>query len=239
MVILNISCVSYNKVRYFTDIDEISEPASNPLENKRIAPYDNLFVKVLSTDEQTARILNFSEGAASGTPSSIIGYPVDEKGNINFPFVGDINVAGLTTEEAASKIGTSLEGYIRNSSIIVRFVDNKISVLGEVERQGSYNFSQEKINIYEALALGGGLTEYGDRRNVVLIRQEGNKITHYKINLSDSKVASKDYYYILPNDVIVVEPMKAITKRYTSIDFQTVLTTITAFATLYLLSRQQ
>jgi polysaccharide export outer membrane protein len=229
-VFFNLSCVPFNRVRYFTDIDEIQDPTVNPIESKKIMPSDNLFIRVLSTDEQASRIFNLSDDASSG-----MGYTVDEKGNIDFPFVGKINVAGLTTEQCIVKIHDSLNQYISNSSVIVRFVDNRISILGEVQRQGSYTFNKEKLNIYEALSLGGGLTLYGDRSNVILIRQEGNKILHYRINLSDSKVANKDYYYILSNDVIVVEPMRAVTRIYSNIDFQVIVTTITTIVTLYIL----
>lgn len=107
--------------------------------------------------------------------------------------------------------------------------------MGEVQRQGVFPFSQDKINIYEALALGGGLTRYGDRKNIMLIRQESDKIIHYKLNLSDSKIAGKDYYYIMNNDVIVVEPMKAISWSYNNITFTTVLSTLATFLSLYVL----
>ena len=96
-----------------------------------------------------------------------------------------------------------------------------------MQQQGVYAFSQDKLNIYEALALGGGLTRYGNRKNIILIRQEGERIMHHKLNLSDSKIASKDYYYILPNDVIVVEPLSSISSSYPNITFTTLLSAIT------------
>ena len=114
-----------------------------------------------------------------------------------------------------------------NTTITVKFIDNQISVLGEVQRQGVYSFSQDKLNIYEALALGGGITRYGNRKNIILIRQEGDRIMHHKLNLSDSKIASKDYYYVLPNDVIVVEPLKSISTSYSNITLYNNITSIT------------
>ncbi len=110
-----------------------------------------------------------------------------------------------------------------------------MSLLGEVQQQGVYTFSQDKLNIYEALALGGGITRYGNRKNVILIRQEGDKIMHHKLNLSDSKIASKDFYYILPNDVIVVEPLKSISTSYQNITYTTILTSITTLVAVLLL----
>ena len=166
--------------------------------------------------------------------SSIIGYLVDEAGNVNFPFIGNINVLGLTTAQAGEKIQKAMSDYVSNTSIIVKYVDSQVTVMGEVQRQGVFSFTQDKLNIYEALGLGGGLTRYGDRKNVILIRHEGEKVMHYRLNLSDSKIATKDYYYILPNDVIIVEPLNAISTSYSNITFTTVLSSITTLIAVLL-----
>src|SRR5450759_1200939 len=170
----------------------------------------------------------------NSTNNGVIGYLVDEAGNINFPFVGNINVISLTTAQAAIKIQKALSDYVSNTSIIVKYIDNQITVMGEVQRQGVFPFTQDKLTIYEALGLGGGLTRYGDRKNIILIRNEREKIMHYRLNLSDSKIAGKDYYYILPNDVIVVEPLKAISSSYSNITFTTVLSSITTLIAIML-----
>jgi polysaccharide export outer membrane protein len=106
--------------------------------------------------------------------------------------------------------------------------------LGEVKQQGVFPFIQDKLNIYEALGLGGGLTQYGDRKKIILIRNEGPKIMHYRLDLSDSKIAGKDYYYILPNDVIVVEPLKALSSSYQNITYTTILSSITTLIAVLL-----
>jgi polysaccharide export outer membrane protein len=232
-----ISCVPAKKLSYFNDIADLKDPLANPKIQKVIMPFDRLYIRVLSIDPQTSQIFNFSEDSRYDLSGSIVGYLVNEAGDVNFPFVGNINVSNLTTAQAATKIQTSLNEYVPNTSVVVKLIDNKISVLGEVNRQGSYSFSQEKINIYEALSLGGGLTRYGNRKNVILIRQEGDKIMHHKLDLSDSKIASKDFYYVLPNDVIVVEPLKSISTNYQNNTVSTLLsavTTLVAVLALYL-----
>jgi len=233
IMVFAISCVPVNKLSYFNDIDELGQPAVNPKIQKTIMPFDRLYIKVLSTDPQTNQIFNFSDEVRYGD-SNIIGYPVNEAGDINFPFVGKINVGSLTTSQAATKVQNALNEYVANTAIIIKFIDNKISVLGEVQDQGVFAFSQDKLNIYEALALGGGLTRYGNRNKIILIRQEGEKIIHHKLNLSDSKIASKDYYYILPNDVIVVEPLKSVSTSYQNITYQTILSSITTLIAVLL-----
>ncbi len=230
LIVFAVSCVPMEKVSYFNDINEIEEPIANPRTQKVIMPFDRLYIKVISIDMPTNQIFNSTDEmrtASYGTSSGLLGYLVDEQGNVNFPFVGNINVASLTTSQAADKIQKALSDYVANTSVIVKFVDNQITVMGEVNRQGVYPFIQDKLNIYEALGLGGGITRYGNRKSVIVIRNVDDKIIHYKLNLSDSKIASRNYYYILPNDVIIVEPLKDISTSYSNITYTTLLSTIT------------
>jgi polysaccharide export outer membrane protein len=229
---LTFSCVPTKKLSYFTDINEIEEPVANPKIQKQIMPFDRLYIRVLSTDANTRQIFNFTEDTRYDQSGAIMGYLVDDKGNINFPFVGSINVGNLTTAQASAKIQAALNDYVVNTSIVVKIVDSKVSLLGEVQNQGTFSFSQEKLTIYEALALGGGMTRYGNRKNVILIRQEGDKIMHHKLNLSDSKIASNDYYYILPNDIIVVEPLKSVSTSYANNTFSLLLSSVTTLTSL-------
>lgn len=235
ITLLVVSCVPINQLRYFNDLDKVKEPQVNPRNQKLIMPFDKLFIKVLSIDPQTSQIFNSTEEMMYGNGNNgVIGYLVDEAGNINFPFVGNINVVSLTTTQAAEKIQKALSDYVTNTSIIVKYIDNQITVIGEVQRQGVYSFTQDKLNIYEAIGLGGGLTRYGNRKNIILIRNQGDNVVHYQLDLSDSMIADKAYYYILPNDVIVVEPLKAVSSSYSNITFTTVLTSITTLIAVLL-----
>jgi polysaccharide biosynthesis/export protein len=229
------SCVPTKQLSYFNDIDELEKPVVNPKTQKTILPFDRLYIRILSIDPETRQIFTYPEEARySSSSNSMIGYLVDESGNIDFPFVGKINIGSLSLTDASAKIQKALGEYVANTNILVKFIDNQVSILGEVQQQGVYSFSQDKLNIYEALALGGGLTRYGNRKNVILIRQEGDKIMHHKLNLSDSKIASKDFYYVLPNDVVVVEPLKSISTSYSNITYTTILTSITTLIAVML-----
>ena len=236
VLLISSSCVPVSKLKYFNDIDQVRGPEINPRTQKLIMPFDKLYIKVISTNPQTNEIFSTNEevriSALGG--ESILGYLVDESGNINFPFVGNINVGGLTTSQAAAKIQKALSDYVANIAVTVKYVDNQVTVIGEVERQGVYNFSQDKINIYQAIGLGGGITRYGDRTNVVLTRNVGEKIVHYRLNLSDTKITTKEYYYIYPNDVVIVEPMKAVSSSYQNITYSTVLTSVTTLIAVLL-----
>jgi polysaccharide biosynthesis/export protein len=230
-----VSCVPKNKLVYFNDIDDLNTPVVNQRQLKLIMPFDRLYIRVLSIDPQVSQIFNAAEEVRyGGSANSLIGYIVDEQGNISFPFVGDINIESLTTAQAARKIEAALVDYVSNTSVVVKYVDNQVTVMGEVQRQGVYNFPQDKLTIYEAIGLGGGITRYGDRRNIVLIRNQGEKVMHYRLNLSDSEIANLDYYFIHPNDVIIVEPLNAISTSYQNITFTTVLSSITTLIAILL-----
>jgi polysaccharide biosynthesis/export protein len=234
LLLSTVSCVPTKQLNYFNDLDDLQEPGINPRTQKLVMPFDKLYIKVLSIDEKTNQIFNATEEMRSGISNGVLGYLVDEKGNIDFPFVGNINVISLTTTQAAEKIQKALSEYVSQISVTVKYIDNQVTVMGEVKQQGVFNFIQDKLNIYEALGLGGGLTQYGDRKKIILVRNVGNKIMHYRLNLSDSKIATKDYYYILPNDVIIVEPMSAISSSYQNITYTTILSSITTLIAVLL-----
>jgi polysaccharide export outer membrane protein len=235
ILLLITSCVPVKELKYFNDINDNDIPEVNPRVQKIIMPFDKLFIKVLSIDPQTSLIFNSSEEMRYGSGTSgVIGYLVDEKGEINFPFVGNIMVGSLTTAQAGEKIQKALNDYVSNTSIIVKYIDNQVTVMGEVLRQGVLPFTQDKLTIYEALSLGGGITRFGDRKNVILIRNEGDKIMRYRLNLSDSRIAGKSYYYVLPNDIIIVEPLRAISTSYPNYTLTTALTSITTLIAVLL-----
>jgi len=232
MLFSAVSCVSISKLRYLNDIDEINEPIINPREQKLIMPNDRISVSILSIDEKTNQLFNSAKltPAEAGGAS---GYLVDVQGNINFPFVGKINVRGFTPDQASARIAQALTEYGFNATVTVSLIDKHVTVLGEVGGQGVFNFTQDKLNIYEALAMGGGISRFGDRKNVILIRQDGDRIMHHRLDLSDSRIAGKEFYYIQANDIIVVEPLRSTSWfNFNSGNFTTVMSSITTILVL-------
>ncbi len=229
------SCVTTSRFRYFNDIDQIKEPVANPREEKLILPFDNLYIKVLSVGEKNSKIFNTGDDMRINVPVTMYSYAVNENGNIDFPFVGSIHIADMTLEQAGNKIKTALTDYISNTAVIVKFIENKVTIMGEVQNQGIFTFTQDKVNIYEALALGGGITRFGDKKNVILTRQEGDKIINYRLNLSDSKITGKSFYYIHSNDVIIVEPLRITAwSQNNNASFTTFLTSVTTLLAIYI-----
>jgi polysaccharide export outer membrane protein len=137
---------------------------------------------------------------------------VDNDGNISFPILGTLRVAGLTKREAEQMIEQKIRPYmsdVENPIVTVRMSSYSISVLGEVSRPGSYQVAREKISILEALAQAGDLTIYGVRDKVKLIREDANgqKEIHV-LNLNDANLINSPYYYLQQNDIVYVEPNK-------------------------------
>lgn len=233
------SCVNLKSISYLNDLEELNGPIANPRTPKKIKPNDILYIRVVSTDSETTRLLNYYEsgGQSGSTPSNAMGYTVDNNGDIDFPFIGKINLLGLTADEAQLKIYDALGKVISNYTIIVRYLENKISVLGEVRRPGPITFNSDVLTIYEALAAAGGIAETGNFKKVVLIRQEGDNVMHYRLNLNSAEIASKPYYYIQPNDVILVEPSRVASWTANLPDVTSVLGIFTSIITLYMLVR--
>ncbi len=227
VIIITSSCASGKKLRYFNDIDTMQAHIVNPREHKLIMPFDRLSIQVFSTDEKTKEL--FKDINAQTTTS----YPVDKNGDITFPLAGKVNVRDLTTEQAGIKLEEVLSSYVTEPDVTMTITENMVTVMGEVNTQGSFSFNQDKLNIYEALALGGGITQTGNRKAVILIRQNGNDINRYKLDLSDSRIAEKDLYYIESNDVIIVEPLRSASWTQNTGVFMSLFSILSSFLALY------
>ena len=165
---------------------------------------------------------------------------VDDDGNISLPFIGNIYVKDLTINEAREKIENALDMYLNDISIIVRFVSNKVTVLGEVSLPGQHAFYDEKITVFQAIGFAGGATAFGDLSKVTLVREKDNVIRYYYLDLTKKNIASSEYYYLLPNDILVINPIKAKYRElrdYALSLTATVLTSISALLSIIIITR--
>ncbi len=221
---------------YFSEKEK--EPPVNEFTIKRtvktIQPFDNLYIWVTSIDEKTQKVFTTSSSLSSDY-INIVSYIVDKDGYINFPFVGQINLRGLTLQEAKTKIQEKAGEYFPKIEITVKFVNNKVTVLGEVARPGAYSFAKDQLTIFEALGLAGGATIYGKKNKVILIREKDNKVNYNYLDLTKKDIVSSDYYFIIPNDIIVIKPVKARFRSLNLLNWSLVLSTITTGVTLYLI----
>jgi polysaccharide export outer membrane protein len=137
------------------------------------------------------------------------GYSINEEGNITLPEVGPVKVVDLTLNEAQTLIANEISEYLSTATVIVKLTSFKITVLGEVNSPGYYYVYNDQANLLEGLGLASDLTEFGNRENITLIRQTDDGSEVVLINLKDPDILSSKYYFLQPNDVIYVQPLKA------------------------------
>ena len=217
LIVLLGSCGSAKKVAYFQNIDTVSLAPSRGLYDAKIMPKDLLTVTVNTTDPEAALPFNLivqntmsGSGQVSGGGGSLQTYLVDNDGNIQFPVVGRIKVAGLTKNQCEDKIRACILPYLAKSEnpvITVRMSSYHVTVIGEVNSPGVVPVSTEKMSILEAIASAGDLSIYGKRDNVLLIREDANgQKSQHRLNLNDANIINSPYYYLQQNDVVYVEP---------------------------------
>lgn len=228
------SCVPYRDLSYHDKIDPVKDQYRSLRTPKTIQPFDKLYIKVFSIDEKAAKIFSGDEANNAFRNESLLSYMVNDSGKVTFPFVGTVKVSGLTLDEAGKKIKSLLNQYISNTDVVVKYIDNRISVLGEVNRQGDYTYFEDKLTIFQAIAMAGGLTRYGNKSKITIMRGTGDKVVYLKADLADKQIVQKDIYYTMPGDVIIVEPLKAITWSYQNIPYTTFLSTITTALAVFI-----
>jgi polysaccharide export outer membrane protein len=234
------SCVPQEKLKYVQD-ETTSSLKSEYLKArpvKRIQPFDNLYIKVLSIEEQNARIFSNETNLSGGMDINLISYTVNAQGKVDFPFVGEIDVNNLTLKEAKDKIESELAQYLSNTSIMIKFVNSNITVLGDVRNQGEFPFFKEQINIFQAIGYAGGMTDFGDRSKITLIRERNGVYQYHLVDLTDKAIIESDYFYLQPNDVLIVEPIKTKYRNLRTFTYSTFLATLTtAITVLYFFQR--
>lgn len=210
------SCATRNLV-YFSDLQQENintEPVINAID-PQIQPVDLLSITVSTLNPESNLLFNSgvisSVGSASSITTSIIneGYRVDKEGEINFPILGKVHLAGLTLDEATLKMVQLLESEVKNPIVNIKLLNFRITVVGEVNQPSTIPVLTEKLNIIEAIGLAGDLTPFGRRENVLLIRESEGERTTVRLDLNKKDIFTSPYYYLQQNDIIYVEPVRA------------------------------
>ncbi|GHT05398.1 polysaccharide export outer membrane protein [Bacteroidia bacterium] len=214
LITLLTSCGSSKDILYFQGTENIPNTLyrddTNP--EVRIMPNDNLFIKVSAPNPLAAEpynLINLSSGNYTNT-LELQGYLVDENGNINFPGIGRVHVGGLTKAEVIHSIQTKLSQYLEDPIIVnVRFLNYSVSILGEVVRPGTYQITDERISVPEALAKAGDMTIYGQRHDILICRVENGEKKFYHLDITSPDIFFSEAYYLQQNDIVYVQPNKA------------------------------
>jgi polysaccharide biosynthesis/export protein len=233
------SCVTNKKLTYLqsegtpTDTTISVTPA-----DYKVLPFDNLFIKVVTPDPKLSEMFNTTPITSGGLSLSeqsadLISYPVDKDGNISLPYAGKIPVAGKTLRVIAGEVEASLKNYIADPAVAVKMINNYVSLLGEVQRPGKYAIYKDRLNIFQALAMGGDLGNYSDRQKIQIIRptSKGNLVKEF--SLSDRSILTSEFFYVMPNDVLYAKPMKGKFFHMDQFPYALIISTITTGILLY------
>ncbi len=219
------SCVSQKSVNYLQTIQDTSGKDKVVVPELVIQKDDQLSIQVYSASTRSDlsdAMYNLpssgsSPGAQGGGPS-VGGFLVDAHGNIEYPRIGTLHVEGLTKAGLAELIKKKInekDSVLTNPSVIVRFTNMKITVLGEVNNQGVINFPGERITVLQAIGLAGGINEFGLKENVKIVREVNGERQIGMIDLSSTKAFQSPYYNLMQNDVVMVDPSNQKTKART------------------------
>ena len=216
-----VSCnpETYKKINYLQDVTDNTSMSMKVNKGIIIQPQDQLSIIVTSRDPKMAAAFNLSVSnfytgselaASAGASQRITGYVVSNDGDINFPSLGLLHVAGLNRWELQDLVRDKLDesGLLKDAVVTVEFLNFKVSVLGEVTAPGTYTVAGDKITILQALALARDLTIYGQRENVQVIREQNGKRQIYMMDLTNSSIFESPAYYLQQNDVVYVTPSK-------------------------------
>lgn len=205
------ACGAPQQIAYFQDFNQNPDTLIN-LKSAVITakPTDKLYIGVKSKDPQISQLFNLTGTATMSTGvKDAYYYTVDSKGNIDFPVLGTLHVAGRTREQIAEEIKKVLveRNLVKDPVVTVSLTNLHYSVMGEVARPGQYEIEDEKVTILDALSKAGDLTIYGTREDVMVLRQENGHQKIYKINLcSGNSVFNSPVYYLQQNDVVYISP---------------------------------
>ncbi|WKN30483.1 polysaccharide biosynthesis/export family protein [Porifericola rhodea] len=220
-LVLLAGCYSKKELVYLQD-SEFNKEYPTSIKNRRpdyrVQVNDVLQIDVRNPDPTTTALFSKSSGnMVNGNVNPaylyLSGYSVDDGGFISIPIVGKVKVDGLTVNEAETLVQTEIDKYLNNASVEVKLVSFKISVLGEVNNPGYHLIYNGQANILEALAMAGDITQFGSRDEVKLIRQTNDGSEVILLDLRDAGLMNSKYFFLLPNDVLYVEPSKEQVKR--------------------------
>lgn len=210
-LLLLSSCVKLDSLIYINEKNN-SEYNAYSVENYKIRPFDNLSIQLNDFGQTINQDFNNDSNGALRADNALFylnGYLVDKEGYIDLPRVGKLNVLGLTISEIKKLVDSSLKEFINFPSVSVKLINFRVSVLGEVNNPGVYYVYENKITLIQALSLAGDLTDFANRKKITLIRESDNGSKTVKLNLSKSDFLSSEYFFLMPNDTIYVEPDKS------------------------------
>jgi polysaccharide biosynthesis/export protein len=231
--VLLSSCVPMKRIRYLQDPKKKKEARADFQRTDtltyRIHSGDNLYIKVSSLEDKANYFEKMAGYSDYYTESAIYlnSYTVNDSGFVEFPLIGKVMVDGLKIVEIQKELQKKVNEYLKNTVVIVKLANFRVSMLGEFNHPGKYVVYQDKINIFEAIAMAGDMTDFAKRDQVMLLRESEKGMKTKRLNLNDYSLLESEFYYMMPNDIVYVEPLKGKQFAFSEFPYVLILTTIT------------
>jgi polysaccharide export outer membrane protein len=209
-------CTSQKKLAYLNNLPDPDgqEYFTMEIPDYKIQPRDILYItaKAMGTDGKIEDLLNLANSTSvyqmggEGSGSYLLGYDVNLEGYVRIPVVGMIKVDGLELDEIRKLLQESVDKVFKNAAVECKLLSFKFTVLGEVKTPGTYTNYNNYLTVLEAIGRAGGIDDYGKRDRVLVVRPTDKGSKTYRLNLQDKSILNSDAYFLLPNDVVIVEP---------------------------------
>ncbi len=238
------SCISSKRVNYLQSAAGAPEDTVYQTDRPdyKLQTGDILYIKINSMEEQSQNLFNPFMSSSGGSSSLTnlggfytIGYTVDKEGNIDLPVMGKMPVRGYTIQELHDTLQNRVDQFLNESQVVVKLVNFKVTILGEVKNPGEKKIFQDQLSIMDAIGMAGDITYYGDRKNVRVVRQTNQGTFTYNVDLTDENLISSPAYYLQPSDIVYVKPVRMTFFRVTAQDYSVLITTFTSTLTAVLL----
>jgi polysaccharide biosynthesis/export protein len=238
---LNYGCVSQHEIEYLQKNNKTPKAFKEAeVLDYRLKPNDELYIKVNSLDDPTANVFSTVSGQQSANTeanspysASLLSYVINKEGYLQLPIIGNILVKDKTLSEVSLILTDSLSHILSQPIVTVKLVNRYVTVIGEVRTPGHYPYSQDKLSIYDAIGLAGDMTVYSNRKQVTLTRNENGKNILINLDLTNPQILASEYYYVRPNDLIYVKPLKKRVWGMSEFPFAVILSTLSVTLLFY------
>lgn len=212
-LLIATSCAPTRKAAYFRIHEEIKDmdQPDQSYETEQdsvyvIKPGDELYITVSTADNEPN---NFTQTTGTGVSMylDLLSYVIDPDGFVKLPYLGKIRLSDLSIDEATNRMEAELSQYLYQPVVSIKLVNIRVTVLGEVGSPGMFAVNNRSVNIYQALGYAGDITEFGNRRKVLIVRETGDMVIKKYVDLTNDAILGSDWYMVRPNDVIYVEPL--------------------------------
>ena len=205
-----VSCTSTKKITYLQDEKSDNIKANELIKTIRLQesqyklqPSDRLLLNVFSLDDEKINFLKKPDMEVM----------LNTKGQIEIPVVGFVIISGLTIPEAEQKLKAVITEYLKSPSVSLKLLNFNVTVIGEVMNQGTFLSTEPRLNILEAIGKAGGLSENANRENIRIVRNENDVAKIYTLNLLEDNALSSPNFFLQPNDVILINPIRSLAQR--------------------------